>query len=188
MVRQSFWRFSLLSCLAGLLMVVSSVSADQYADDLPDLFDQLREAEDQTTATGIESLIWQLWLEAPDDGASALMSQLTLAMSAGELELAIVLCNQLVDTNPDFSEAWNKRATVHYLMGNNDASVADIRETLALEPRHFGAISGLGLIFMRQGNFEAALQAFEQVLAISPASINAQRSAQRMRDELGRKI
>ena len=73
-------------------------------------------------------------------------------------------------------------------MGNSDASVNDIRETLVLEPRHFGAISGLGLIFMRQGNFAAALQAFERVLAITPASSNAQRSAQRMRDEIGKKI
>ncbi len=169
-------------------MVVGLATADQTASELPALFEQLRSAENQTAASDLESRIWQLWLQAPDEGAAALMSQLTLAMQAGELDLALALCNQLVDSNPDFSEAWNKRATVHYLMGNSDASVNDIRETLILEPRHFGAISGLGLIFMRQGNFEAALQAFEQVLAITPASSNAQRSAQRMRDEIGKKI
>jgi len=66
--------------------------------------------------------------------------------------------------------------------------VADIRETLSLEPRHFGAISGLGLIFLRKGDLEAALGAFEQVLQISPASENAQRSAERVRNEIGREI
>jgi len=188
MVRQLSWWSSLICCLASCLMVVGTATADQTADELPALFDELRSAVDQQAATEIESRIWQHWLKAPDDGAKALMSQITLAMQEGQMDLAIVLSNQLIDSNPNFSEAWNKRATVHYLMGNNDASVADIRETLALEPRHFGAISGLGLIFMRQGNFEAALQAFEQVLTISPASTNAKRSAQRMRDELGREI
>ena len=188
MVRQLSRRASLVSTLAGLVMVVSSATADQTAAELPALFDQLRNAENQSAASVLESRIWRLWLEAPDDGAAALMSQLTLAMQAGELDLALALSNQLIDSNPEFSEAWNKRATVHYLMGNSDASVNDIRETLVLEPRHFGAISGLGLIFMRQGNFAAALQAFERVLAITPASSNAQRSAQRMRDEIGKKI
>jgi tetratricopeptide (TPR) repeat protein len=116
------------------------------------------------------------------------MSQVTQAMSAGELDIALKLCNQLVDGAPEYAEAWNKRATIHYLMGNNDASVADIRETLAREPRHFGAISGLGLIFLREKNMQAALDAFEQVLTISPGSPSAQGSVERVRREMGREI
>ena len=79
-------------------MVVSSATADQTAAELPALFDQLRNAENQSTASVLESRIWRLWLEAPDDGAAALMSQLTLAMQAGELDLALALSNQLVDS------------------------------------------------------------------------------------------
>ena len=73
-------------------------------------------------------------------------------------------------------------------MGDNNSSVADIRETLVREPRHFGAISGLGLIFMRHNNLEAALDAFEQVLIISPGSASAKSNAERIRNELGTEI
>ena len=76
----------------------------------------------------------------------------------------------------------------HYILGDNEASVADIGETLSREPRHFGAISGLGLIFIKEQNFDAALNAFEKVLEISPASNNAKSSVERVRSEIGREI
>jgi len=176
--------------LLGLSIVLLSffVKADQTADELPELFDQLLEATSAAQASELESQIWMHWLQAPDDASEFLLSQVAQAMNTGQLEFALKLSTQLVDGSPNFAEAWNKRATIHYLLGNNNASVADIRETLALEPRHFGAISGLGLIFMRERNMEAALDAFEQVLAISPASGNAQSSADRVRNELGREI
>jgi tetratricopeptide (TPR) repeat protein len=167
---------------------MSLAKADQTEDQLPDLFDSLQNAADASQAREIENQIWQLWLKAPDEASYLLMSQITRAMSSGQLNIALGLCNQLVDASPEYSEAWNKRATIHYLMGDDDSSVADIRETLSLEPKHFGAISGLGLIFMRQGNHEAALDAFEQVLAISPASTSAKQSIERVRKELGHEI
>jgi len=173
---------------ATCLLFVQLTNADQTASELPGLFDALQGAADQSEANGIESSIWRLWLQAPDKNAELLSSQLTLAMQGGELQLALRLANQLIDGNPDYAEAWNKRATIYYLRGDDDMSVADIRETLAREPRHFGAISGLGLIFMRRGDMEAALEAFEQVLAISPASENARRSVDRVKSELGQEI
>jgi tetratricopeptide (TPR) repeat protein len=177
----------ILQALA-LLLFCSAAVADQTDERLPGLFDDLESASDTSTAQAVEGKIWQLWLVAPDENSYLLMSQLTRAMSSGQLKIALTLADQLIDGAPEFAEAWNKRATIHYLMGNNDASVADIHKTLSLEPRHFGAISGLGLIFMRQGNMEAALEAFEQVLLISPASSSAQRSVDRVRQELGREI
>ena len=176
--------------LVSLSLVLVSVStrADQNAAELPELFDQLLEAASSSQASELESQIWQHWLHAPDESSEILLSQIGQAMNVGQLEIALKLSTQLIDGSPDFAEGWNKRATIHYLMGNNALSVADIRETLALEPRHFGAISGLGLIFMREKNMEAALDAFEQVLNISPASSNARRSAERARNELGREI
>lgn len=178
----------LLSALLAWMVISGSASADQNAPELPGLFDELKSAEDSQTATRIEAQIWQHWLTAPDEASNLLSTQLGRAMQGGQLELALVLANQLVDSNEKYAEAWNRRATIHYLMGSDDLSVADIRETLVLEPRHFGAISGLGLIFLRQGDPNAALGAFEQVLNISPASANAQRSAERVRQELGREI
>lgn len=186
---KQFARRSLLLIVSPIVLMCSvQLGADQRAEELPALFEQLLVATSPSEASEIESQIWQLWLEAPDDSSEFLISQVSLAMEAGQMELALKLSTQLIDGTPDYAEAWNKRATIYYLMGNNELSVADIRETLALEPRHFGAISGLGLIFMREQNLEAALQAFEQVLAISPASANARNSAERVRSELGREI
>ncbi len=176
----------LLCLLASLFS--PQLFADQTAEELPALFTLLASEKDPNASKAIEGQIWQLWLEAPDKNAASLISQVSQAMAVGQLDIALRLSNQLVDSSPDFAEGWNKRATVHYLMENFDNSVADIRETVRLEPRHFGAISGLGLIFMRTKNMQAALEAFEQVLAISPASINAQQSAERARSELGREI
>lgn len=178
----------MLSTLLASVCVVATATADQDAPELPGLFDELKRAESAETASQIEAAIWQHWLTAPDESSHLLSTQLGQAMQGGRLDLALTLANQLVDGHDQYAEAWNRRATIHYLMGNDDLSVADIRETLILEPRHFGAISGLGLIFLRQGDKNAALDAFEQVLNISPVSANAQRSAERVRQELGREI
>ena len=163
-------------------------SADQRDPELDELFTSLKQASDGSQASQIESKIWQHWLQAPDSNSTALLSQVVSAMESGDYQLALKLCSQLVDSNPDFAEAWNKRATLQYLIGNHSRSVADIRETLALEPRHFGAISGLGLIFMRAGDLDAALAAFEQVLVISPQSESSIASIKRVREEMGREI
>lgn len=181
-------RLLLISFALLLLCRAALTYADQTAEALPELFDRLAQASTSAESRQVEAQIWQLWLTAPDSNSDYLMSQISQALDGGELDLALHLSNQLVDSAPAYAEAWNKRATIHYLMGANSASVSDIRETLALEPRHFGAISGLGLIFLREQNLQAALEAFEQVLSISPASENALRSVERVRSELGREI
>ena len=152
------------------------------------LFEQLEQAPSHSQTQIIEGQIWQAWLLAPDENAQALMSQLSYAVSSGQLQLGLRLANQLVDSNPDFAEAWNKRATIQYLLGNHGQSVADIKQTLLLEPRHFGALSGLGLIFMASGNYEAALDAFKAVLALSPGSDNARGSIARAESLIGEDI
>lgn len=179
---------AVLAGLWGTVRFPATVAADQRSTALPELFERLLEASDASAAARLESLIWQEWLEAPDESSGNLLSRLTLAMQSRELDLALELADELVVAAPGFAEGWNRRATLHYLRGDDDLSVTDIRETLALEPRHFGAISGLGLIFLRQGDLESALDAFEQVLRVSPASRNARLSAERIRRELGREI
>ncbi len=159
--------------------------ADQNDQSLDRYFEQLQEADSNAQSQDIQNKIWQAWLSAPDSNSTYLMSQLNAAMSLGQHELALQLSDQLIDSTPLFAEAWNKRATLHYLMGNHGQSVADIKQTLALEPRHFGALSGLGLIFMSAGRYEAALEAFNKVLEISPASDNARGSVARARSLIG---
>ncbi|MFK7858884.1 MAG: tetratricopeptide repeat protein [Granulosicoccus sp.] len=183
-VRAVFCSFFLLAAMGS----VSTIRADQSAPELPGLFAELKDASDPADASRLEAEIWQHWMVAPDDESTALMAKISQAMEAADLAVALRFNDQLVKSHPEYAEGWNRRATLHYMLGNNAESVADIRETIALEPRHFGAISGLGLIFLRDQNFEAALDAFEKVLAISPASLNAQRSVERVRRELGREI
>ncbi len=89
-------------------------------------------------------------------------------MRQGILPSALDDFSTAVAWAPDFAEAWHKRATVHFLMGNYPASIADLRRTLALEPRHFGALAGLGLIYLKLDDERAALKALEKALEINP--------------------
>lgn len=178
-----------IAVFAGLLWLFPAwVTADQNDPQLESLFESLQQAKSNAETKRIENAIWQIWLDAPDEHASDLLSQVSFAMSQGQNRLALQLSNQLVDSSPEFAEAWNKRATIQYLLGNHGLSVADIKETLLLEPRHFGALSGLGMIFLRSGNYEAALDAFKRVLQISPASENAQGSIARVQSMIGQEI
>jgi tetratricopeptide (TPR) repeat protein len=115
---------------------------------------------------------------------NALVEEGTRAMAQGRLKEAIAIFDRVVTTLPDFAEGWNKRATAHYLNEDYTASVIDIERTLALEPRHFGAISGMGLIFMARGDQAGALRAFEEVLKIHPHA----RGAKALVEELRKKV
>ncbi len=152
--------------------------ADQGAPQLDGLFEELASADTAAEAERLEGRIWSLWLEAPDEDAALLLDGVQDAMREGDAERGLELADRLVELAPGFAEGWNKRATLLYVTGDFDASVADIRETLALEPRHFGAISGLGQIFLRRGEPAAALEAFREVLRLSPASAAAQRGVE----------
>jgi Flp pilus assembly protein TadD len=143
-------------------------AAQSRDDNLGALFDLLKRAKTVAEAQNVEGAIWMAWMHSGDAEADGLMQLGTAAMEAGDPEAALAVFDQLVTRRPDFAEAWNKRATVHYMMGNLAASVADIQRTLALEPRHFGALSGLGLIYDALGKEGPALRAFEAALRIHP--------------------
>lgn len=182
------YRTFIVNGVIALLLVTGASLADQTDPELPALFTSLENASDAAAARELESSIWEKWLEAPDSDADRLLRKTTTALSENDLREALLASTELVEQYPDYAEGWNKRATIYYLMGNFDDSVADIKTTLSLEPRHFGAISGLGLIFRHRGELEPALAAFEQVLKISPQSYQARRGVEELRQSIGREI
>ena len=171
--------------LATLIMVAPTTGwADQSDERLEELFDRLRTIADPPGAHIIEVQIWRIWTDSGRDDMNALVEEGTRAMAQGRLKVAIAIFDRVVATLPDFAEGWNKRATAHYLNEDYTASVIDIERTLTLEPRHFGAISGMGLIFMARGDEADALRTFEEVLKIHPHARGTKARVEELRKKL----
>lgn len=172
--------------LVGYLVagLCESALADQQDPRLDGLFERLHETRNATEARSVEQQIWQIWLESDDASVDRLMSEGVRAMRERQLNSALQAFDQLVEQAPEFAEAWNKRATVHYLMGDWRASVLDIQRTLALEPRHFGALFGLGLIYDALENPEAALRSYEATLDLNPHSESTRQRIEELRRQL----
>lgn len=173
---------------AGLVLVLVlggvAALADQRDARLDGLFEALGAAGSPARAAPIEAAIWAIWSDSGDARIDDLMALGTAAMLQGRLTQAIALFTDVVARRPDFAEGWNKRATALYYAGRADESVADIQRTLALEPRHFGALSGMGLIFLQRRDHAGALVAFEQVLSIHPAASQAREQVRVLRERL----
>lgn len=131
-----------------------------------------------------EDMIWVLWSGHSDPALARRLGLASRAIPRGEYERAERLLNPLVRDHPDWAEAWNKRATVRYLGGRDAASVADIRRTLELEPRHFGALCGFAQICLRRGERAWALLAFEAALRIHPHLGGVRPAADELRETL----
>ncbi len=132
------------------------------------LFGALKVAPDDTTAKAIEERIWAVWTVSRSDTANLLMTRVKTAIEAHETDLAIELLNAIVKIKPDYVEAWNRRATIYYMKKDYGHSLADIREVLKREPRHFGALSGFGLILQDIGDDKQALEVYRRALAVYP--------------------
>jgi tetratricopeptide (TPR) repeat protein len=158
----------LLCSMAVALGVMRPALADQQDVRLDSLFERLQATSSQAEAHAAQQQIWQIWIQSDDDFAARLMQGGIQAMATRQHALALEYFDRLVERAPDFAEGWNKRATVHYLMDDYQASVLDIERTLELEPRHFGALSGLGMIYDAIGEPAAALRSFEAAVAINP--------------------
>ena len=125
------------------------------------LFGALQAAPDDETAKAIEQRIWALWVVSRSDTANLLMLRVRAAVEGKDSDLAIKLLDGIVKIKPDYIEAWNRRATLYYLKKDYGRALADIREVLKREPRHFGAYSGLGMIRAEMGENARAVAAFE---------------------------
>ena len=119
-------------------------------------------------AAEVDQRIWLLWLHSDDKAVNRLMAQGVIAMQRGALDRALDRFDEITRRAPDFAEGWNKRATVLYMMGRHRESVADVQHVLNLEPRHYGALSGLGLILVALGREEDALKWLRRALELNP--------------------
>ncbi len=171
--------------LAQAGMAPGALRADQRDTRLAPLFARLQTTSSATEAAAIERRIWRIWGESDDAAVGQLMREGVVAMAQGQYPAALERFDRLVEEVPDFAEGWNKRATVYYLMGNYSASVLDIKRTLELEPRHFGALSGLGLIYDAIDDPAAALRSFEAAVAINPHLETARERIRQLRRQLG---
>jgi tetratricopeptide (TPR) repeat protein len=136
--------------------------------NLDTLFGALKIAPDEESAKAIEDRIWALWVVSGSDTCNLLMGRVKASIDDKDYDLAIKLLDAVIALNPNYVEAWNRRATVYYLKQDYGHSLADLRVVLAREPRHFGALSGLGLILQDIGDDKHALEAYRKALVIDP--------------------
>ena len=155
------------------LLVFSNVDAEERESELNNLFKQLKNSE-ATKAIEIENKIWKIWSTHPSNDRrgyrlTELLAQGSFLMAKEELNKAYEIFSQIILVDPNWSEAWNKRATVLYLMGRYQDSLKDIDEVLKRESRHFGALSGQGLVQIELKNYEEAIKSYQSAQKIYPS-------------------
>ncbi len=165
----------------SLLFASKIALADQNDPRLNNLFKKLNETENQDEIRDLISDIWNIWYEVDDPKVIEYFEKGIQAMNLRNYPLAIRFFNNLIEEDPNFAEGWNKRATVHFMMGNFDQSMQDIIKTLELEPRHFGALDGMGLIFIHQGQFQQAIDVYDKMLEIFPFSVKTMDKKERIK-------
>lgn len=183
----------LRTILAGPIIAFGLVwpldaGADQNDPRLDALFRTLKTAEAGSEVKEAEGRIWSIWMDSDNPVHARMMRMGVEQMSSGRLPQALETYTKLIEDAPGFAEAWNKRATIHFMMGDLAESVADVAQTLRLEPRHFGALSGLGRIELRRGDPEGALEAFRAALKVHPHLPGAAAAVERLSRKLEREI
>jgi tetratricopeptide (TPR) repeat protein len=169
---------------AFMLLFVLVPPAAAQTDQLDALFDRLKEA-DPASAQRIEGEIWTEWSKSGSAAMDLLLQRGKDAMAAGDFPAAIEHLTALTDHAPDFAEGYNARATAYFQAGQLGPSIEDIARTLTLNPRHFGALSGLGMIFEDLGRPEKALEVYKAALAIHPHLPGVLDAVQRLETETG---
>lgn len=156
------------ACLKLILSLDDIKPSAEQPKRLDGLFRDLSRFKPSRPAYEVQDLIWAVWTNHPDREADEAMEQAIRAIAQKRYDLALMVLDALVEARPSWSEAWNKRATLHFILGRDAAAVRDIMETLTREPRHFGAISGFAQICLRHDREGEALAAFEVALGVNP--------------------
>jgi tetratricopeptide (TPR) repeat protein len=187
-----------------LLVVGPAFAAESESETAPDqpevaaelakaarldaLFAELQVAATVAEGKAVERRIWLEWTRSGDPEIDRLMNAALLAMDIRAFSAAIAVLDKIVTQKPDFAEGWNKRATVYYYANEYGRSLADIERTLALEPRHFGALAGLGMIMQDTGDIPRAIKAFEQAVAVNPTLTNLRQAIEQLNARIGKDI
>ncbi len=174
---------SIIAAITLSLFLVAGALADQNDPQLDGLFTRLQATGDVNEAQVIIQKIWFIWYQHENREIEYLMEQGEVSMRRSDYEDAVNIYSRIISMDPDFAEGWNRRATIHYLMGEYDLSTQDVEKTLALEPRHFGALSGQGLIYLRQDKPEQALEYFRQALEVNPHMSNIRQNLESLEKE-----
>ena len=149
-------------------LMVSISQADQNDPKLEILFNDLSQTQSEMKAQPILLEIWSIWSVAIDTKTQEKFDAGNQLMSKRQYDESILMFSDAINLQPTFAEAWNKRATVNYIIGNYEESIRDIFSTLELEPRHFGALDGLAQIYMLQNKYFKAAQVYRKILEILP--------------------
>jgi hypothetical protein len=163
------------------LLTVLGTAPVPPSTELAALFTTLRADRDPAVRAAAETRIWSLWCSHDEPRATHAMQRAIKALGSGDVTEAGLVLDALVQEWPSWCEAWNKRATLRFIEGRDADSLDDIGQTLSLEPRHFGAVSGFAQICVRAGDLTAALTVFEHVLSINPHQEGARRAVEVLR-------
>ncbi len=158
------------------------------AAHLDALFAELYAAPDEAAGKVVEGQIVSEWLKSGDPEIDQLMLKAMVAMETGVLNQAFGYLDQIIERYPNYVEGWNKRATVYYMIDAYDKSLADIQKTLQLEPRHFGALAGLGMIMIKLGDKKRALEAFERAYEVDPVINNGKEVIEELRAQISKAL
>jgi len=184
------------ACVVSLLLLFAPVAghAEQGAPDsavqaapesrLDQLFAQLKAAKDEAEARSLGAEIERLWSRSGSDTADLLLKRVTVAVAAGQQDIALDLLDSILALRPGWAEARNRRATLNFMRGDLDASMRDLARVLRDEPRQFAAWVGLGTIMLKIDDKKRALDAFERALAINPQLDSAKQAAEKLRKDL----
>ncbi|MEP3244675.1 MAG: tetratricopeptide repeat protein [Sneathiella sp.] len=180
---------SVLSVALLVGLFAGEAPARQDDERLVPLFEQLLVTNDLSQASLIEKSIWNIWMVSGNERIDLLMLLGVQNMASGQYRQALKLFTLALETDPHYAEAWNKRATVRFLVGDLNGSVSDVGRVLELEPRHFGAFAGLGQIYELKKTPDQAIAAFEKALKINPHMPGVVRKIRLLRLEIdGSKI
>ena len=160
---------------------LKNLSAQEIREESLDrLFASLRKASGEQAAKATEDKIWELWSRSDSATAEVLLGQAVVAMGAADNAASLEILDRIIAAYPTYAEAWNKRATLHFMIGNYNTSLSDIEKVLDLEPRHFGALAGRGMIYQRQGKWSEALSAFREALSMNPNMAGVKNAVQEL--------
>ncbi|MCV0394509.1 MAG: hypothetical protein K5872_15275 [Rhizobiaceae bacterium] len=157
---------------------------EEHAERLDELFRDLKRERNERAAERISQRIWREWFRSGSATVDLMMHWSEEATKEKKFDVALDFLDQAIVLKPGYAEAWNRRATVHFMMDSYSKAMSDIERTLRLEPRHFGALTGMASILKETGEKELALRAYERVLEVYPMMRAAQEEVGKLADEL----